>query len=278
VSNLTLRLLSAAVLVPIVIAGIIYGGWLLRIECALACLAVLFEYGAVVAPTDRVARALLIGTGMTGMVCGVLINDLSLALTLMAILVIVLSIPFVLRPYEDLQLTFRTWITLAGGLVWVVPAMVCVCRLRDMGDVDIDGIRYGPTLVCLCLVVTWANDTGAYFAGRFLGKHHMAGRISPKKTWEGFVGGMCGALAFAVGMRAAFPTAFGAISLVDIVCVVIPVSVLGPMGDLAESLFKRAHNVKDSGNLIPGHGGMFDRVDAVLFTAPWVMLYFATLR
>jgi phosphatidate cytidylyltransferase len=270
--------LSAAVLVPVVIAGIVYGGWLLRIETALACLAVLFEYGAVVATTDRLARALFIITGMVGMAVGVFVDDLAVSLTLMALLAMVLAVRFVLRPYDDLALAFRTWITLAGGLVWIVPAMVCVCRLRDMGDVDVDGIRYGPTLVCLCLVVTWANDTGAYFAGRFLGRHLMAPMISPKKTWEGFVGGMAGALTFAVGMRAMFPTAFGAISIVDIVCVVIPVSVLGPMGDLAESMFKRAYGVKDSGNLIPGHGGMFDRIDAVLFTAPWVVLYFASLR
>lgn len=128
----------------------------------------------------------------------------------------------------------------------------------------------GGWWVVAALVITWGNDTMAYFAGRFLGKHKLYPEVSPNKTWEGFAGGFVGAIGFLFVQKAFF---FPALSVVD--CVVLGAlgSVLGPAGDLCESMLKRAYGVKDSGKIIPGHGGMLDRIDALIFNAPMVLLY-----
>jgi phosphatidate cytidylyltransferase len=128
----------------------------------------------------------------------------------------------------------------------------------------------GGMWVVSALVITWGNDTMAYFAGRLLGKHKLYAEVSPNKTWEGFAGGFVGAIGFLFIQRAFF---FSELSVVD--CFVLGGlgSLLGPAGDLCESMLKRAYGVKDSGKIIPGHGGMLDRIDALIFNAPMVLLY-----
>jgi phosphatidate cytidylyltransferase len=127
----------------------------------------------------------------------------------------------------------------------------------------------GWWLVCT-LVITWMNDTAAYFTGRAIGKHKLYPEVSPNKTWEGFFGGMAGSVLGLVIVRVFF---FHSITLIDCVVMGVLGGVLGPAGDLCESMLKRAYGVKDSGKMIPGHGGMLDRIDALLFNAPMVLLW-----
>jgi phosphatidate cytidylyltransferase len=124
--------------------------------------------------------------------------------------------------------------------------------------------------VLLILICTWMNDTFAYFAGRAFGKHKMAPKISEKKTWEGFIGGAVGTIAMPFVLR----SFLGNISTADILWVAIPCVVLAPVGDLIESKVKRIYGAKDSGSLLPGHGGFLDRIDALLLTVPWALAYF----
>lgn len=133
---------------------------------------------------------------------------------------------------------------------------------------------HGFAWVVCALVITWGNDTSAYFAGRFLGKHKLYPTVSPNKTWEGFVGGMCGSIVGLFIMRAFF---FPALPVSGCLLVGALGGVMGPLGDLCESVLKRAYQVKDSGTLLPGHGGMLDRIDALIFNAPLVLLYAVTL-
>ena len=128
----------------------------------------------------------------------------------------------------------------------------------------------GLSWVFLTLIVTWSNDTGAYAAGRTLGRRKLYPAVSPGKTWEGFFGGMVAAVAAAFIVKATF---FPALSSLDALAIALPLSILGPLGDLSESMLKRAYGVKDWGKIIPGHGGLLDRVDALLFNAPYVYLY-----
>ena len=128
-------------------------------------------------------------------------------------------------------------------------------------------LRFGFGWVILVFVVTWANDTFAYFAGRFLGRHKLLERVSPKKTWGGFAGGAVGSLLGALAVRALLLPAVPAWAAL---AAALGGALLGPLGDLCESMLKRAAGVKDSGRLIPGHGGLLDRIDALLFVAPWV--------
>jgi phosphatidate cytidylyltransferase len=126
----------------------------------------------------------------------------------------------------------------------------------------------GPRLLLFPLAITWAADTTAYFVGRAMGKHPLAPHISPKKTWEGSIGGIVGSLL--IGYAASF---FLRIPLVHLLAMAFLGNVAGQMGDLLESAYKRSAGVKDSGSLLPGHGGVLDRIDALILCVPVVWYY-----
>ena len=129
---------------------------------------------------------------------------------------------------------------------------------------------HGGDTVLIVLLIAWLADTGGYFAGRFLGKAKLYEAVSPKKTWAGAYGGIAGSIA---GVAALKLISAPWLSWFDVFALAIPGGVLGQLGDLAESLIKRSVGVKDSGALLPGHGGILDRIDAVLFIAPYVYTY-----
>jgi phosphatidate cytidylyltransferase len=131
-------------------------------------------------------------------------------------------------------------------------------------------LRFGVPWVIMAFVVTWANDTFAYFTGHAFGRHKLFERVSPKKTWEGFGGGAVGSVVGALAVQQLLLPQ--ALSPWAAVVIGLGGAVLGPLGDLAESLVKRAAGVKDSGRIIPGHGGLLDRIDALLFVGPWIYL------
>jgi len=127
----------------------------------------------------------------------------------------------------------------------------------------------GEWWILLALTVTWLNDTFAYFAGRAFGRRKLYERISPGKTWEGALGGAAGSIAGAlVVSRIWIPE----LPPTGAVLIGAGAAVLGPFGDLSESMLKRAFGAKDSSRLLPGHGGLLDRIDALLFNAPFVLL------
>lgn len=147
-----------------------------------------------------------------------------------------------------------------------------------IGVAALAGVRALPngfTWVMSALTVTWLNDTAAYFVGRKLGRTKLLPEVSPNKTREGFIGGLLGSVVGMFGVRWLFP---GLLTPVDCLIVGLVGGVLGPLGDLCESMLKRAYGVKDSGKMVPGHGGMLDRVDALLFNAPMIYLYARFLR
>lgn len=133
----------------------------------------------------------------------------------------------------------------------------------------------GGDYVLLVLGTPWISDTGAYFAGRFLGKRKLYPALSPGKTWAGAVGGLCGAVAAAAAVKAL--RLQDELTWVDVAVLGLAGGALCQVGDLFESMIKRSRGVKDSGTILRGHGGMLDRVDAVLWFAPFVFLYM-TLR
>jgi phosphatidate cytidylyltransferase len=129
----------------------------------------------------------------------------------------------------------------------------------------------GPDIVVLIFLIAWVGDTGAYFAGRFLGNKKLYPDVSPKKTWAGAIGGLLGSVLAASLMKLFRLDAV--LGWVDVILIAVPAAILGQLGDLAESLLKRSVGVKDSGSILPGHGGILDRIDAVLFIAPYTYIY-----
>ncbi len=128
---------------------------------------------------------------------------------------------------------------------------------------------YTHSILIGLLSLIWINDTGAYVTGMLFGRHRLFERLSPKKSWEGAVGGTIFTLALGLLLHRLAPL----LSFTDWVILSIMVSVFGVFGDLYESLIKRCVGVKDSGNLLPGHGGMLDRIDSLLFIVPASVTY-----
>lgn len=150
-----------------------------------------------------------------------------------------------------------------GGLLFSGPGLFALAWIRSGAD--------GRAWVLALLLVTWTNDACAYAIGRALGRHHVAPGVSPGKTWEGLAGGLAGSLAAAA---AAGILLLPSASSGELAIVAVGSAVVGPLGDFTKSMVKRAHGVKDSGHLLPGHGGLLDRIDALL----WNSLLVAALR
>lgn len=124
--------------------------------------------------------------------------------------------------------------------------------------------------VFVALVPVWAGDTAAYFMGKRFGRHKLFPIVSPGKTWEGAIAGGLAAVAVVVALGA---TGWVGLSLTEAIVLGILIAVFSQIGDLCESLFKRAMHAKDSGSILPGHGGFLDRFDGVLFALPWIILF-----
>lgn len=157
----------------------------------------------------------------------------------------------------------RLMIATTGALV-LVPSFAALVLLQGRAD-------NGPWQLMVVVASMWAADSGAYFAGRFLGKHKLAPKVSPGKTWEGAVGGMlAGVLMMYAGARWVYEVdATGMTAFLTLGTVIIALSIIG---DLTESMFKRATDIKDSGSLFPGHGGIMDRLDSLTAAAPCFLL------
>jgi phosphatidate cytidylyltransferase len=146
----------------------------------------------------------------------------------------------------------------------------CGLFLTSMAVLKRDLGTHGSYVLLMVLISAWFSDTGGYFAGRALGGPKLYPAVSPNKTWAGAIGGVLTAAVGAVVLKQFF---YPPLSWEATLGMVIPGSVLGQLGDLCESLIKRSCGVKDSGSLLPGHGGILDRIDAVLFIAPYFYLF-----
>lgn len=156
---------------------------------------------------------------------------------------------------------------LLGGLVYTTVLFGALLLLvADPTNPNVTAPHQGGW-VLFPMFVIWAGDTGAYFAGRAFGKHKLSPRLSPKKTWEGAVGGTVASLGGGLLCKVLL---LPHLEVWQVVALALPAAILGQIGDLCESAMKRATGVKDSGRILYGHGGMLDRVDGLIFAAPYV--------
>jgi len=155
----------------------------------------------------------------------------------------------------------------SSGLVLVAFPLSYAIRLHASGT-------QGPLLLLFAMVIIWVGDTAAYFVGRSIGKHALAPHLSPKKTWEGTLASLIGSLMVALVFARYMTVPVG-----HLLGVAAVGNVAGQMGDLLESAYKRSAGIKDSGSILPGHGGVLDRIDALILAIPvvwyyWVLIYF----
>lgn len=276
------RILTAAVLIPLVVGAVLYGNTpLVAVLVALVMLLALYEFfvlgeeagmpghalwtsfcallllAAQYLETRQEAHAL--AGGWTLLRGGVAFADLlPMSLVLFALGVAVLSA----AQDEEVNAILPAISISSAALLFVALPLTFLVRLHSAE-------RVGPMLVLFLLVLVWVGDTLAYFVGRQFGRTAMAPRLSPKKTWEGAAANLAGSLLVAP----AFVRATG-LDITHLLAMAALANVAGQLGDLTKSAYKRAAGEKDSGKLLPGHGGVLDRIDSLIFAAPVVWYYF----
>ncbi|MFO0573648.1 MAG: phosphatidate cytidylyltransferase [Polyangia bacterium] len=268
-SNLVQRFATALALIPLLIAAIQwkkpYGvlAWVL-----LAQITGLREWMNMTLPKEPVAgRALGVLVGVAyGLVLALYPQPNAVLLGLCAVTIVgFLYFLFQHGEIETVAMRISMWL---AGIVYAGVLIVPLALFKTAG-----GPLGGGLWIYVCLTSAWLSDTFAYFAGRFLGPFVPAKlwpSVSPKKTWIGSGGGLLGSL---VALTIAKLWYLPQIEWFDVVLLGVPANILGQLGDLAESLIKRSVGVKDSGVLLPGHGGMLDRIDALLLVVPYVYGY-----
>jgi phosphatidate cytidylyltransferase len=261
-SDLTLRIISAVVLIGLFLVTLFVGGWLFTLFVGSVMVIAVGELYATLRRHGYAPLALfgilgVFGSAIAAHLGGpgpVLIVMLATALTV----ILFFSVMPRRRPLENLSVTVfgATWVTLLALATTIGQA------------------PEGVALILLLVLLTAFFDIGSFFAGRAAGRHQLAPELSPKKTWEGFIGGIVttSAVAALLSTFDYFP-----INLYQGLALSAVVVVLAPLGDAVESMVKRSLGVKDMGSVLPGHGGMLDRIDALLFVVPAAYLYFRTV-
>lgn len=266
------RILTAIVLIPLVIIAVFFAplsifSYLIIAVCALAT----WEWSHFLGMVEKTQKAIFMVLIISLLALLYLIPiDLSLKGKLYTY-IICLSIVWWLialllvisYPQSAKYWSKSILIKLLFALFTLIPFYISMLELRSI-NYDID--RYtGAVWLLYVFVLVWATDTGAYFAGRAIGKHKLAVKVSPGKTIEGFIGGV--SLAILVCLLV-YLTGYFAISFINFLISSLLAILVSVLGDLTESMFKREAGIKDSGNLIPGHGGILDRIDSLTAAVP----------
>lgn len=269
-SNLLKRtvtgILFVAVLVGCIIGGPIPFTVLFTIITALS----IFEFGTIVNKSGEVQmnRQITVLSGVFLFLCFAYIgvdpgrNDIFIPYLFLIIYLLVSEL------YKKQKNPTNNW---AYGMMSQLYIALPFSLLNVLAYHSVYGEQsiYNPILPLSIFIFTWVNDTGAYCAGMLLGKHRLFERISPKKSWEGSIGGAVFSMIAAV-ILAHFDPIMGIAEWIGLGLTVV---VFGTWGDLTESLLKRTLGIKDSGNILPGHGGMLDRFDSTLMAVPAAVLY-----
>jgi phosphatidate cytidylyltransferase len=264
-SNLTIRLLTAAVVVPPLL-GLLFKGpaWGFFALVLVASAVAADELFRMTHPGDGIARG--IGVLSTLGACAVTYQYSRDPRALLAMVVGITLIGLLTPLWRLGDMQTAALRTLAGvaGPFYIGSLLATLALLRRDGQND------GGNLVFMSLTFSWLADTGGYFFGRFLGKTKLYEAVSPKKTRAGFVGALVGA---SVGATVASLWYLPALPMSHALPLGLFAGAVGQLGDLVESLLKRSTGIKDSGGIVPGHGGMLDRIDALIVVSPIVYLF-----
>lgn len=255
------RVISAVVAIPIILAAIWFGDPWLSIVVALFVLLGAFEFYRLGNSAGWQPFTII------GIILALLFildthSDNAKTTPLLITGAVLIPLARIIWQYDG-QKAFINWTWTVAGIFYVGWMMSHFVLLRDLDD--------GRDWVIIALFSTFASDTSAYFTGRAFGKHKMAPAISPGKTWEGAIGGLLGAAIATVVL--AIITGIDDFGYAKIIPLGFLISIFAQLGDLTESALKRNASAKDAGSLIPGHGGVLDRLDSLIFTVVLVYYY-----
>lgn len=264
-SNLTQRIITAFVGAAVVIFGIVYSEWTYFAIFFTICLLALIEFYRL-SGLDGMAPQKSFGTlsGLTIFCLSFFIERGDISFRYYFLIFPLVSCVYMIKLYKKFERKPFTNIafTFLGIFYVAVPFALLNIATFENGF-------YNFEIIFGCLFILWATDTGAYFAGTFFGKRKLFERISPKKSWEGALGGAVLAFIFALVIARYFDT----LEFWQWMGIASIIVVGGIYGDLVESLLKRSIEIKDSGTSLPGHGGFLDRFDGLLISAPFIVAF-----
>jgi phosphatidate cytidylyltransferase len=271
-SNFVKRLITGLLCIILIIASLLLGKYTYGLVLFSVNLIALFEFFNIISNKNlSPGKYLGIALGSGLFIISFLIssntvsNKFYLILIPLALLVFIFEL-FRNRPGPLINIA----VTFFGAIYISVPLSLINYFVFPTDNIS----EYTYSVLLAYLVLIWTNDTAAYIFGKTIGKHTLFKRISPKKTWEGFIGGAV----ITIVVAWLIPGLFTFLNRTDLLVFGGVISTIGVAGDLSESMFKRSTGIKDTGNILPGHGGMLDRIDSILLTSPLVFLYLVLLK
>ena len=274
-SNFIQRAITGIIFVAILVGGILYNQ--LSFAILFACITALTvrEFGHLVNGMEGVSINKMInmvgGTYLFFAFMGYCLNISDSKIFIPYLFVIIYLI--ISELYLKKENPMNNWAYSMLSQIYVALPFALLNVLSFHANVELGVVDYNPILPLSVFVFIWINDTGAYCVGSLIGKHRLFERISPKKSWEGSVGGGI----FAIACAFVFAYFFPFMTELEWIGLTLTVVIFGTWGDLTESLLKRQLGIKDSGNILPGHGGMLDRFDSALLAIPAAVIYLYTL-
>jgi len=272
------RILTAVVALPVLIASIVLPSyfpqtvWLFVIIAAIALAAGLFEFYSLTKKLELKADAAVAYVGAVILFLTFLVDAPAKAPDLLLLVLSLFVIAVLISQAFRFRVDFSKMLTGMGVTILGVLYVAFLGGFLVAARVGFGGHQYLSThLLGYFFLVLMGSDTGAYFIGRAVGKHKLAPKISPGKTWEGLIGGIVAAAAFAALATFWF---FPELPYQYSIPLAVIMAIVGVLGDLAESAMKRGANAKDAASVLPGHGGFLDRLDSLLLNAP-ILYYFA---
>lgn len=265
-NNFTKRALTALVFVVVLIGCIAYNHYTFSLLFLFFTLVGLWEFYSISSLGDNLPQKLYgVFLGLSLFVLSTLKSMGIIPFSYFIMLIPLLYLIFVLELFRKNKNPFRN---VAFTFLGVIYVAIPFSLLNFVSTSSLLG-NYEPRILIGILLILWGSDTGAYLVGSKFGKRKLFERISPKKSWEGFLGGaLLSSIAAVVDSRL-----FPVLELHQWLVISFIVVIMGTLGDLVESLFKRSKNIKDSGTLLPGHGGILDRFDSLLLATPYIFAY-----
>jgi phosphatidate cytidylyltransferase len=255
VTNALSRLAVAAAAIPVVLGLVYLGGWWVFALAAFVAAVALHEFWLLARPVSPLAPA-----GYVGGLLALVGAELGGGRWMVGGVMTTFALAFLLKGISEARQTAIASISATVmGAVWIGCGLGFLILIRDLPE-------HGRLAAFTVILAVWAGDTFAYAGGRLLGRHKLAPTTSPGKTWEGFVFGTIATIF--VTFVTLYDERHTFLSIGQSIALGAVLAVVGPLGDLYESLLKRDVKVKDTGTLLGGHGGMLDRLDALLFAAP----------